>query len=83
MLVEVVTKIADDILAGRNDDSRHNLVDMLENVYKLGTVSRIPGSFSYFSLNISQSDNWSMLLFCEKKTTIICLCCGLYVKSKR
>ena len=70
-LVLIVAKIVDDILFGGTEKARREFQKHLESVYKLGTISHMPGQFLFFGLQITQDDHAEITIDADEKLTAI------------
>lgn len=66
-LVLIVAKIVDDILVGGEDSFKNAFLRQLGSRYKLGTIVHLPGSFLYYGLRISQSEEFEIQVSADDK----------------
>ena len=66
-LVLIVAKIVDDILVGGHDKMRKIFIKRLAEVYKIGTIVHLPGSFQFFGINVEQDESGSVRISAEDK----------------
>lgn len=67
ILVLIVAKVVDDILVGGHDEIRKRFIKRLAEVYKIGTIVHLPGSFRFFGLTVEQEENADIRISAEDK----------------
>ena len=70
-MVLIVAKVVDDILFGGTEKARREFQKYLESVYKLGTISHMPGQFLFFGLQITQDEHAEITVDADGKLTAI------------
>lgn len=70
-LVEIKTKIFDDLLLARTPSIIDLLIACSESKVELGKISSGPGHFPYLGISLHQNDDYSMVLDGDDKPTRI------------
>lgn len=66
-LLLIVAKVVDDILVGGDDKDRKKFVRQFADVYKIGTIVHLPGTFKFFGLLIEQDENLTIRISAQEK----------------